>query len=196
MRAPAAEPLCTAPGARGSAPTNAARCRDSIANETAARWSKASQWFLLNRKHAELAAASDHDWLLATWDEWYIITLLASFNASRETTCDWQGPTYVNWTWGEHPENYAAVDGEQLHRMRLSSIFAGVRCDWRAALSQAADPGRFVDLRTWDWKGRAPALVPMNSTCPLFARKMMPKAQASYMAALWPRTPIDESMVR
>jgi len=170
---------------------------DSVCRrETVVKWSKTSQWFLLNRKHAELATAHDEDWLLGTWDEWYIGTLLASFNVTSETTCDWQGPTYVNWTTGQHPLSYEAVDGELLHRMRLSSIFADVHCDWRAALSQANDPGRFVDLRTWDWKGRAPAYVPMNDTCPLFTRKMLPKAQASYTAALWPKTPIDDSMIR
>ena len=170
------------------------RCRETVAK----KWRKTSQWFLLNRKHAELATAHDDDWLLGNVDEWYIGTLLASFNVTSETTCDWQGPTYVNWTTGElqHPTSYKAVDGELLHRMRLSSIFADVHCDWRAALSQANAPGRFVNLKTWDWQGRAPAYIPMNGTCPLFTRKMLPEAQASYTAALWPRSPVDDSLLR
>ena len=150
------------------------------------KFTKTSQWFLLNRNHAELAARHADDWLLNTSDEWYLGTLLNTFDLGNETTCDWQGPTYTNWTadsW--HPTAYHSMDSDLLRRMRLGSIF-DVDCNWEDALAQAEEPGRFIDVRKWDWRTDAPAFRPMNNTCPLFARKIVKDAQPSFMATLWP----------
>ena len=58
---------------------------DWLANIT-----KTSQWFLLNRKHAELAVAHGDEGLLGLPDEFYLGTLLNSHRLHNETTCDWQ----------------------------------------------------------------------------------------------------------
>ena len=90
---------------------------------------------------------------------------------ASEQSCEWQGPTYVNWTEpiGYHPETYHDFGAGLLRRMRQSSIFATVICDWQYALAQAEHSGRFVDVgapptvivtRDWQlavcaWAGRA-----------------------------------------
>ena len=126
------------------------------------------------------------DTILNLPDEWYMATLLKTYHRQNETTCDWQGPTYTNWSGGiDHPVTYRSQDADQLRRMRLGST-TGVDCDWEAALAQAASPGRFVDVMTWDLHDEPAAFVPMDAHCPLFARKLAPEAQASHMAALWP----------
>ena len=51
---------------------------------------KTSQWFLLNRKHADLAVEHGDDGLLGMPDEFYLGTLLNSHQLHNETTCDWQ----------------------------------------------------------------------------------------------------------
>ena len=148
---------------------------------------KTSQWFLLNRAHALLASKHAEDRLLGLGDEWYIGTLLRTYGLQNETTCDWQGPTFANWTEGAgHPETYHDMSRDLLRRMRLSSMHAAVECKWQDALSQAADPARFFNTSNWEWRGHAPAFQPMHSTCPLFARKLAPEAQSSFMDALWP----------
>ena len=150
-------------------------------------YTKSGQWFLLNRAHAELAIQHADDTLLSMPDEWYLATLLKTYHRQNETTCDWQGPTYTNWSLADsdHPFTYRAVDAEQLRRMRLGSTVAA-KCDWEAALAQAASPGHFVDITTWDVHEEPTAFVPMHATCPLFVRKLAPEAQAGHMAALWP----------
>ena len=127
------------------------------------------------------------DSLLNLPDEWYLATLLRTFNKQNETTCDWQGATFTNWTLADdkHPLTYRAVDADQLRGMRLGSS-DGAACDWEGALAQAADPGRFVRVTVWDLQEAPAAFEPMNATCPLFARKLAPEGQASHMAALWP----------
>lgn len=54
----------------------------------------------------------------------------------------------MNWTEpiGYHPETYHEFSGDLLRRMRQSSIFATVICDWQYALAQAEHSGRFVDV--------------------------------------------------
>ena len=68
--------------------------------------------------------------------------------AASEQRHEWQGPTYVNWTEpiGSHPETYHDFGADLLRRMRQSSIFATVICDWQYALAQAEHSGRFVDV--------------------------------------------------
>ena len=149
-------------------------------------YGKSSQWFLVNRAHAELASQHADDTILNLPDEWYMATLLKTYHRQNETTCDWQGPTFTNWSGGiDHPFTYRAVDAGQLRDMRLGSTRAA-ECDWQAALAQAGDPGRFVDIITWHLHEEPAAFEPMDATCPLFARKLAPEAQASHMAVLWP----------
>ena len=150
-------------------------------------WVKTSQWFLINRKHAELTNKHMDDRLLSWADEWYIGSLLKTYNLSHETNCDWQGPTYTNWSLGgDHPATYHSFDSDLLHRMRLSSVFADVKCEWQSALDQAVDPAHYLSLETWEHQGDVPGYQPMNSTCPLFARKLAPEVLDSFMMALWP----------
>ena len=68
--------------------------------------------------------------------------------AASEQSYGWQGPTFVNWTEpiGYHPETYHEFGADLLRRMRQSSIFATVICDWQYALAQAEHSGRFVDV--------------------------------------------------
>ena len=131
-------------------------------------YGKSGQWFLLNRAHAELAIQHADDALLSMPDEWYLATLLKTYHRKDETTCDWQGPTYTNWTVGDtdHPLTYRAVDADQLRRMRLGSTVAA-ECDWEAALAQAASPGRFVDITTWEVHEEPAAFVPMDTFVPM-----------------------------
>ena len=130
-------------------------------------WVKTSQWFLMNGKHAELTDKHLDDSLLSCAHEWYIGSLLKTDNLENETTCDWQGPTNTNWTLdGDHPATYHSFDSDLLHRIRLSSVFADVKCDWQSALDQAVDPAYYLSLETWKRQGQAPAFQPINSTCP------------------------------
>lgn len=148
---------------------------------------KTSTWFLITRAHAELASTHVDDHILGLPDELYMGTLLKTYGLQNETTCDWMGPTYTNWTWGGwHPITYTEFDGDVLRRMRVASVFADVDCDWQAALDQAEDPGHFFSLSTNQWMGSAPEFRPMHGSCPLFARKLAVSARAGFMAALWP----------
>lgn len=126
---------------------------------------KTANWCLLNRAHAELAGEHGDDWLLKYKDEWYLGTLLNTFNLQNETTCSWQGPTYANWTdalWA-HPTTYRAASSDLLRRMREGSVFADVRCDWQAAMSQAADQGRFVGAEPIDELQQPPRSTPCTA---------------------------------
>ncbi|KAK9834873.1 hypothetical protein WJX81_005657 [Elliptochloris bilobata] len=156
-------------------------------DEEAVSWVKSATWAVLNRKHAEIVSRTHDDFLLSLPDEWYLSTVLYTHNLQNETTCDWQGPTYQEWTAADtdHSVTYHSVTLDMLRRMRLGSSYVGVVCDWEAAISQAADPGRFGDTRMQKWRGEARAFQAMNDTCPLFMRKLAPDGQASFMAALW-----------
>lgn len=81
------------------------------------------------------------------------------------------------------------VDSKLLIHMRKPSLFPDAEIKWQAALSQAADPRCFVHIASGEWLSHPPAFVPMNSTCPMFARKVAPEALSSFMAALWPGWP-------
>ncbi|KAK9834890.1 hypothetical protein WJX81_006802 [Elliptochloris bilobata] len=156
---------------------------------------KSHQWWLLTRPHAHLASLHPHTDLLELPDELYIPTLLRTHGRANETTCDWQGPTYGNWTyqaddpesWGWHPATYHSLDAGQLARMRQSTPRWDVACDWAGAL--AAVPGRFMSLAHWEWGEVPPEFTPMPPSCPLLARKFAPEATDSMMAALWPQRP-------
>ncbi|KAK9840605.1 hypothetical protein WJX81_004089 [Elliptochloris bilobata] len=117
---------------------------------------KTSQWFLLSRAHAD-------EQLLGQLDEFHLGTLLDSHRLQNETTCDWQGPTCVNWTIpGDHPHTYHTFDAGLLRRMRRSSIFAGMEH------MEFAGP-----MNPW----------PAHASRPLFDRKLAPVNKISTLDA-------------
>ncbi len=147
---------------------------------------------MLTRPHAHLASAHPNTDLLALKDENYVPTLLRTHGRQNETSCDWQGLTYANWSrqpddpeaWGWHPATYRSLNASLLERMRRYSAHWDVECDWRSAL--AARPGRFLSLSDWSWGEEPPEFVPLPDRCPLLARKFSADATADVMALLWP----------
>lgn len=168
-------------------------CRETGAAEPAWEVWKTATWFVLTRVHAHLVLAHPHKFLLEIADEYYISTLLRTLDRANETTCDWAGPTYTNWTdptdpdmeGASHPRTFHALDSSLLDRMRRSSSFRDVSCDWRAAVDTAAM--QFSSLREWAVEAWPPDYLPMPETCPLIARKFAADATESVIASLWPR---------
>ena len=95
--------------------------------------------------------------------------------------CARQGPTYVNWTEpiGSHPEMYHAFDADVLRRMRQSSIFATVICDWQYALAQAEHSGRFVDVGAPSYQDTC--TVPLSEHGPLASEAFLLDVPAQQM---------------
>ncbi len=186
-----------APAGRAGAEARARR-REAAAEPDWEVW-KTATWFLLTRPHAHLVAAYPHKFLLGIADEYYISTLLRTLGRAGETTCDWAGPTYTNWTdpvdpdmdGQSHPRTFHALDGGLLQRMRRSSSFRGVACDWAAGA--AAVEWQFSSLLEWTVDAWPPDYAAMPETCPLLARKFAADATPSVIAALWPEAPAPDA---
>ncbi|KAK9822232.1 hypothetical protein WJX81_002852 [Elliptochloris bilobata] len=199
---------CAAPGNRDQAPNNTMDrwTPAMLPAVTEALWRKSPQWVVLNRKHAELAAADtainavirDHctvgyDDLLGRErdcysDEHFVPVLLAAHGLDNETTC--AGNTMsVLWSStagkhnGKHPRSYGprAVTIPVFQYLRQGLGESRAECTSAQASARARDVFLHADelpaLRC-PAEGGGAWDPERQAGCPLFARKFEAEAAA------------------
>ncbi|GAB4818184.1 hypothetical protein N2152v2_005230 [Parachlorella kessleri] len=167
----------------------------------AEHWRKSSQWFMLTRRHAEAVVADEtvhlsflrhcrtgYDRYTRAYrscisDEHLIPSLLASLGEDRNTTCDWSGGTFIDWSeGGNHPRSFWAPDVSK-------GLLVGMRgdpqqCRAEPALQAAARSFvRLKDLavaqeaacqRTLEVEGGDPfAATKLGEHCAMMTRKFV-----------------------
>lgn len=172
-------------------------------NETT--WRKSSQWFALQRRHAEIIAEEEivnavfekecyavANSRFCVSDEHYIPTVLALKGSDEECACDGEA-THVKWPGNFfHPKTYEASDAtEDILRTELRGEAAcpeGIELAEQAmyALEAAAAEAEEKPIGPEDIsEAMHGARVPrMKASCPLFARKIAPDAEEEWRRLL------------
>ena len=166
-------------------------------------WRKSSQWWVLNRAHAEIVANDERTmrefeekcvWVYNPMnltvrtnrscfaDEHYFPTSLAAAGRASETTCT-DGVTYLDWSTAHtgHPVTFESVVQFLRHRARRVNHVDAMRCGNRAATIPGTQTHDAIAGATCgnggaagDW-GWGEANFPRFERC-LFARKFAPES--------------------